>query len=297
MTDLRLSVETLRNFWVRILVSAVAIPCVIGLIVQESPLWTHVLVLLAVFLGLIEYFRIAGFSTWDGAFGTILGTGFTMAVLRQPESVMQWLALVAVAQFSFFLFREGDHPAQAFRHTTEALFGTVYLGLLAFVGLLKSEGGGQGARWVLLLLTAVWIQDTVIYLLWLMLRGPLGYPDPESSWRGRIAKVFKSFPVNPQVSPNKAWGTLLPGLAACLLVNWLAKNFYLPQLTILQVWALSFFSALLCRFGDVCESMLKRAFGAKDSGPFFPGHGGILDRIDTLLFMAPLYYFFFRFVV
>ncbi|MFH1016726.1 MAG: phosphatidate cytidylyltransferase [Pseudomonadota bacterium] len=287
--------EARRNFYIRLAVSAIGIAIVALVLAQESPAWTLFLVLLVVLLGLTEYLRIVGFSPREQVFATGVGLSLSCVAYLYPGGAFAWLGVCVLSTFSYFLFTTGRNPAQAVRRVEQTLFGAAYVGLLIFVALLKRDAGGDGARWVLLLLSVVWAQDTAIYLLWLLLGGHQDYPDLGSSLRGRAARAVRMFPLPEEISRNKSWGYLAPSFAACLLAAWIARETYLPQITGLEVCLLSAGSAVSSRFGDLCESMLKRAFGAKDSGPFLPGHGGILDRIDTLLFTAPLFYLFFRY--
>jgi phosphatidate cytidylyltransferase len=212
-----------------------------------------------------------------------------------PEAAGGCLAPLMIVVFSWFLFREGRDPERAFRRVGEMVLGMIYIGMLVFVALLKRDGAGEGTAWVLLLLAAVWAQDTAIYLLWLALGGHQDYPDLGSSMRGRLARLVRHFPLPKEISPNKYWSYLVPGMAACLLVNWIGMRVFFPRVPGMQILLFSILVGFASRLGDFCESMLKRARGVKDSGPFFPGHGGMLDRIDTMLFAAPLYYSFFRF--
>ncbi len=96
----------------------------------------------------------------------------------------------------------------------------------------------------------------------------------------------------PRVSPGKTLEGSLGALVASLLGALAARFFFLPFLSSVEVFALGFFLGILGQVGDLCESVLKRAFGTKDSGGLFPGHGGVLDRTDSLLFpVASLYYY------
>jgi phosphatidate cytidylyltransferase len=86
------------------------------------------------------------------------------------------------------------------------------------------------------------------------------------------------------------------GLAASFLALVIAKLWYLPSLTWIDCALVAIPANVLGQTGDLCESMLKRSVGVKDSGALLPGHGGMLDRIDALLFSAPYIYFFTRWI-
>ncbi|MDF1614867.1 phosphatidate cytidylyltransferase [Desulfurivibrio dismutans] len=95
----------------------------------------------------------------------------------------------------------------------------------------------------------------------------------------------------PALSPGKTVEGLLGGVATALLVVGLAVMVFFPAINLLQALLFTFILSLLSVAGDLAESLLKRGAGVKDSGTLLPGHGGILDRIDSLLLAAPLLYY------
>jgi phosphatidate cytidylyltransferase len=123
----------------------------------------------------------------------------------------------------------------------------------------------QSPRWVLFTLALVWAGDTGAFFT--------------GRWLGRV-------PLAPRVSPKKTWEGVLGGLAASGMVAWASAKWLFAVdawpfvMTCVAVAALSI-------VGDLTESMLKRAAGLKDSGTLFPGHGGMLDRIDSVTAAAP----------
>jgi phosphatidate cytidylyltransferase len=119
--------------------------------------------------------------------------------------------------------------------------------------------------WVLFTLALVWAADTGAFFA--------------GRWLGRV-------PLAPRVSPKKTWEGVLGGIATSALVAWLAARFVFP-VDVAQFVLLCVAAAALSIVGDLTESMLKRAVGLKDSGSVFPGHGGMLDRIDSVTAAAP----------
>ena len=95
-----------------------------------------------------------------------------------------------------------------------------------------------------------------------------------------------------RVSPNKtvegAIGGLAVGLAASLVAHW----WFLPEISIRDSVVLGFLLPVLGQIGDLIESVLKRSAGVKDSGRLLPAHGGILDKVDSLIFTAPTFYYY-----
>lgn len=106
-----------------------------------------------------------------------------------------------------------------------------------------------------------------------------------------IGRKFGKHKLARVLSPGKtiegAGGSIMGGMLAALLVRYV----FLPEINLFVVLCLGVFIAILGILGDLAESLLKRGFGVKDSGTIIPGHGGILDRLDSLLFTAPFVYF------
>src|SRR5205823_11408678 len=178
--------------------------------------------------------------------------------------------IVAVLMIAFadaLLFEEKVENAP--RRVGLAVLGTVYPGLLlsALVPLRARE---NGQWWIILALAVTWLNDTGAYF---------------------AGRAFGKHKLYPRISPSKTWegfaGGALGSIAGALVV----QHFWLPRL---EPWGAALIgagAAVLGPLGDLSESMLKRAFGAKDSGRLLPGHGGLLDRIDALLFNAPFVLF------
>jgi phosphatidate cytidylyltransferase len=99
----------------------------------------------------------------------------------------------------------------------------------------------------------------------------------------------------PSISPGKTWEGAVGGIIAALAMAALAHFWFFRQLPLKYMLPLAGTMALLGIFGDLAESALKRGAGAKDAANILPGHGGILDRLDSLLFNAPVIYYFARF--
>ena len=86
------------------------------------------------------------------------------------------------------------------------------------------------------------------------------------------------------------------GLVTSLVVAWLASRWFLPVLSAGDSLVLGFLLGVLGQLGDLTESMFKRGAGVKDSGYWIPGHGGILDKVDSLIFTAPAFYYYLLWV-
>jgi phosphatidate cytidylyltransferase len=100
-----------------------------------------------------------------------------------------------------------------------------------------------------------------------------------------------------RISPNKSIEGAIASLFATVLVGFGIRAFLLPQVDLFLMLALCICTSIVAQTGDLCESMIKRSFNAKDSGQIMPGHGGLLDRLDGVLFAAPVVYIFVKYLV
>ena len=180
------------------------------------------------------------------------------------------VVLVAAAAFTRTDPRDGLATWMA------TVFGAIYVSLLAFVVRLAYAGPtppdtaplavlGAERGWIVLLILAVWSYDTGAYL---------------------VGRRFGRERFLTHISPSKTYAGLVGGIVATTVVVGLVL-FGLGT-TPLHAIVLGPLVALAAQAGDLAESMLKRAANAKDSGTLIPGHGGILDRVDSFLFAAPV---------
>jgi phosphatidate cytidylyltransferase len=148
--------------------------------------------------------------------------------------------------------------------------GVLYISLfLSYLILLYN--GQDGKAWVFFVLIVLWCNDSGAYVC------------------GRTLGRHK---LSPLVSPNKTIEGAIGGMVVCLFASVCAKMFFLEHLSFSQAAVLAIVISVSGQAGDLCESTLKRYFGFKDSGRVLPGHGGMLDRIDSLLFAAPFAYYY-----
>ena len=206
-----------------------------------------------------------------GAAIASIGGAFLMPLVHAQEVRLDFLtperlivAVVAVA-FADALFFEESIPNVP-RRVGMAVLGVVYPGLMisALVELRELE---RGAFWVLLTIVVTWLNDTGAYF---------------------TGRAFGRRRLYERISPSKTWEGAIGGAVASVAGALIVHHFWLADA--LPVWGavlIGLGGAVLGPIGDLSESMLKRAFGAKDSGRLLPGHGGMLDRIDALLFTAP----------
>ncbi|HEY3352485.1 MAG TPA: phosphatidate cytidylyltransferase [Polyangia bacterium] len=263
----------MSNLTVRLLTAGVAAPVLIGLVYWPHPLPLWGLVFAATAVGLWEWATITlgGRPLGERLAGIALGLGLAAAVYFGGQAAQLFtLAGITIAGFTFFLFRYGDLPTAGARFGT-TLAGALYVGvLLTFLALLKRRPDGVHGEWLLLTLTLTWFGDTGAYF---------------------AGRAFGRHKLYRAISPGKTVEGAVGGLLGSILALVIAKVWYLSGT--LAWWdcvALAVPAGALGQIGDLCESMIKRAYGVKDSGFIIPGHGGILDRVDALLFSAPFVY-------
>jgi len=268
----------------RLATAALAIPLLVWLIVWNPWSLFIWLVAIATLVGVTEYFTMAfPDDLLARTFGIAAGA-LVVAAMTTPRSELFQMALagMVVAGLILALARNED-----LRRGVDAL-GVTVLGVLYVAFLLphyvwmhalpdpqapESTVAG-GWRWVVLTIVIAMAGDVGGYF--------------GGRYYGRHALM-------PSVSPGKtvegtiaAVGTNVAGAVFCKLV-------FFHVLSWTEVLGFGLAAGCLAQVGDLCESMLKRAFGAKDSGWIIPGHGGVLDRIDSLVFPAPLVYYYARF--
>ncbi len=147
-------------------------------------------------------------------------------------------------------------------------FGIFYAPFL-MAPLIWIRFGNPGIPLIFFLLCATWLGDTGAYF---------------------AGRFFGKTPLFPRVSPNKTVEGVVGGAIAAVIGCSVVKVVALPELSWPEVILMAVVLDLFGVVGDLAESMLKRAWGVKDSGWILPGHGGILDRVDALLFTAPAFY-------
>ncbi len=230
-------------------------------------------------LASIEVFRLlrsAGYQTIAA-----LGTALTVVIVLDaafPQVlegsgtllIAVGVVLVAVGAFSKIEPRDGLNAWSA------TVFGAVYVSMLGFILRLGHaappvdstaplEFLGPERGWIVLLIFAVWSYDTGAYL---------------------VGKQFGREKFLTHISPSKTYAGLIGGVVASTLVT--ALMLWGLGQSPLHAVVLGPLIALSAQAGDLAESVIKRAAGQKDSGTLIPGHGGILDRVDSFLFAAPI---------
>lgn len=260
----------------RVVVAVLGIPVLLGA-AFFAPNWVlWLLIVLAGSIGAWEYLRMT--LQRDFRLDGIVGVASVSVMLTAlywfdtPLGVGGTLFGVTAALFAAVLFSLRDVEESARR--IGALFsGLVYLGVLfgGYVFLVKSvprsSSGSFQAGWFLFPMFVVWAGDTGAYF---------------------VGRAFGKRKLAPRVSPGKSWEGAIGGLFASVLGAFVASWILpLPEIPSWLVVVMAVPAAILGQMGDLCESLIKRATGFKDSSRILYGHGGMLDRVDALIFAVP----------
>lgn len=269
----------MSNFFMRLITGTVFVAVIVAGILWNQ--YSYFLVFLtAVLLGMLEFSGIAksGKMNVDRTLALLIGLFWyvcTFLILAGKISA-NWLSLViplSLLVFAVELYRKSDTPLQNIAST---LVVPLYIAL-PFSGLhyLVFYTGEYVSSLLIGFFVLVWSNDTGAYLVGVTLGKHRLFPriSPKKSWEGFVGGVIFT-----QVA---AYIITLTG-AAPGLVHWMA---------------IAFIVSVVGTYGDLVESMIKRSFDLKDSGNIFPGHGGILDRFDAVLFAAPLIYVYLMLLV
>lgn len=185
------------------------------------------------------------------------GTLFTsVVVLVTILMSFEWNAIIEGKE------KEGE---ELLDHKKWLLLGIAYIGI-PVVSLLLLRSFAEGAIIVFWLCAVIWATDSAAYFVGKKIGGPK---------------------MSPTISPNKTWSGLAGGVAAAFLVGGFFATFWGPDHWFF-IFMLSGIFAVVAQISDLLESAIKRHFSIKDSGTIIPGHGGVLDRLDSFTLTVPL---------
>ena len=256
----------------RVLSALVLLPAVIGIAWLLPPIYTTILIGIIVALAFDEYARMAklgseGFPRVIGGAATLAAyvgvwAGVPLALVFAPALLVGAAAAVG----------RGRPDEDAVRLAAVTLFPLLYLAVP--LGLAAALHTDRGPMTLLVPFLVVVASDSAQY------------------YGGR---TMGRRPLAPRISPKKTVEGAITGVAVAAAVTPLLARITIPDAPIGLMVLLGVLIAIIGIMGDLFESLLKRASGIKDSSSLIPGHGGILDRIDALLFVFPTYALFLRY--
>jgi phosphatidate cytidylyltransferase len=264
----------------RVLSAVVLIPLVAGATYAGGWILTAVLIVVAV-RSTYELFHLMGQAGYRPSLvASAVAIAAFLVVAHFPDSGLLGLVLAASVMGTLIwqlLRPPKGHPTQSWALTLGA---ALWLGwLISHFTLLRDLSPpfdlGIGTRWMVLVFLVTWVNDSAAYF---------------------VGKAIGRHPCAPYLSPKKTWeGTIggwLGGVAATMLLG-----YWLVDLPWAHGLALGALVATVAPFGDLAKSMVKRQMGVKDFSALIPGHGGMFDRVDSLLFVVPVVYYYLTLVL
>ena len=265
----------------RVITAAVGLPLIILAIWFGDPWpWFSLLIAAAALAGTYEFYRMANFDSREPLL--YLGLLWTLALVLSPHytnpDLLPIVITVAVlASLICLLLRRSRE--KAFPDWPWTIAGALYVGWMLSYWL-NLRGLEDGRNWVYLAMLATFANDTGAYFI------------------GRARGKHKLAPI---ISPAKTWEGAIGGLVSAVLAAVVVATVLMLisvrlgapfVLGYWQIVILGFLIAIFAQLGDLVESLLKRNMGVKESGNLLPGHGGILDRFDSLIFVGAVVYYY-----
>ncbi len=256
------------TFLTRVVSALVLIPPVLAAVHYGTPAFEILLGLVSLLLAQ-EWARLCGRGTGRAWAGILIAV--VLAVIAATAFRYYGTALLTALAGSLALYvvaRLGRYPSPLWLSA-----GVLYIGLPVLALMWLRTEPASGRETLFWLLGLVWVTDTGAFLFGRAIGGP------------KLA---------PGISPNKTWAGLIGGLVSACLWG-LAAGYATELLAPVLLFVLSGALALVSQAGDLAESRIKRHFGVKDSGGLIPGHGGMFDRLDGLLAVAPVVAIMYQF--
>jgi phosphatidate cytidylyltransferase len=267
----------------RVLSAVVFLPLFWIIVKKLDPAFFHVLMVAGALVSLIELYRMAEAHghrphRWVGGAITLLFlASFVAGGVGTEYPLLLSLFALPVASL-----RRGGDWRKGLGDIGATLFIACFIGVLFgyVLGLRElepsSHGKETGGDLVFLLFFVVWGSDTAAYY---------------------VGTALGRRPLAPTVSPKKTVEGAVAGILGALAAAFVSRAWFIHRLSVIDCLALGIVLATVAILGDLVESMLKRGAGMKDSASLVPGHGGILDRVDSLLYAAPVLYYYYLLVM
>jgi len=256
----------------RWITGAIAVPILFTIIAYGSEGIFALLIMGATLAGMAEYNRMvfgSGFS--PEKVETLVAALLILVSATSGDMALQVVILTfAVMTVLMFNLLRVSKKGMDMTAAGGVILGILYIPLLMSHFILIRQAPA-GVRWIFFILVLAFSGDIAAYY---------------------VGRAMGKKKLLPQVSPGKTVegtiGLVAGSIAGCLVF----RQLFLPQLPVAHAVILGLVGSVVGQLGDLCESVLKRSAGVKDSGTLLPGHGGILDRLDCLMFIAPFVYYY-----
>jgi phosphatidate cytidylyltransferase len=252
----------------RWLTALVGVPLLLGLLIVGGPTWSAFIVLLIILSGrelgnLYSHIGLSGTSLWM-CLGGLLIFFITYTYTRDSHALFPWYVLMGLIILVALAKEVMSKQHQPLKRAGAICLGSLYLGLYAFLYLIRAEG----IAIALVALVGTWATDTFAFF---------------------VGRAIGKHPLAPDISPKKTREGALAGLVGGMLAG--TSIAYSAGWPIWYGIVLGLGVSFGSQVGDLVESAMKREAGVKDSGTLLPGHGGVLDRFDSLLFAGATVYY------
>jgi phosphatidate cytidylyltransferase len=255
----------------------IAVPILFAIIFYGSEVVFTVFITLVILGAVIEYNRMVfnGGFTWEKWEGLIVALLIPLATFSGDfHIVLAVVAFSVLSVFIIFLLRIKNHAFDIVP-VSKLVLGLMYIPFMLshFILLRISQ---DGAIWIFLVLVIAFSGDITAYY---------------------VGKTIGKKKLIPLISPGKTVEGTIGLLVGSILGCMLFREFFYQTISIFHAVTLGLLGGILGQLGDLCESAIKRASGVKDSGSVILGHGGLLDRLDCLIFIAPFVYYYRLFMI
>jgi phosphatidate cytidylyltransferase len=272
--------QKMSNLVSRILVAIVGIPLIVALcLIGKIPFLIFVS-----FIGLLAFQEFAGMMKNKNSYpNRIVGSlAVLLIIINEYAPFFDYQIFFVAVTLLLFLTELFRNKSSAVSNLGASLLGIAYIGFFAAsildVREFYNASGftySQGGYLILSILVSIWLCDSAAYF---------------------IGSAYGLHKLMPRVSPKKSWEGAVAGFVFAVIGMIAAKSFVLEFLTTANAITLGIIVGLFGQIGDLIESLIKRDANVKDSSSIIPGHGGILDRFDSLLFTAPIVYLYIRLI-
>lgn len=255
------------------ILTAVPLGLLVVWLILQAPQWAFLLALIVtVEISLYEFFKMTRVSDQAAlaALGYLAGGALCLAQvaeLRRPGA-LAWAVIVLLVLGTLSLALGWRSDLKSYIGATSAtVLGVLYIAFtLSWLVPLRWADPPSGRKLIGLLFFVIWAGDIFAYF---------------------VGRLMGRTPLSPRISPKKTVEGAIGGLAGSLLTGWVVGEWFWPTASLKTVMLMTGLVAMAGQAGDLAESALKRAADVKDAGTLLPGHGGLLDRVDSLLFGTP----------
>jgi len=268
---------TVSSHLKRWITALVAVPVLFSLIYFGSLPVFSALIVAAILLGVHEYNGLVfgeGYR-WEKAEGLIVSFLIALSFYIGNLQLVMAVIIFSVSAVFFVYTARINQPSFDVLPVFKVVFGFMYISAtMSHFILIRNTP--EGIRWIFFILFLAFSGDVAAYYV-------------GRTWgKGKLLAL-----VSPGKTVEGTIGLFVGSVIGCVIF----QHFFFTKLPVVHAALIGFFGSVIGQLGDLCESAIKRASGSKDSGSLLPGHGGILDRLDCLIFIAPFVYYYQIFLI